>query len=444
MEVKRGHKTVGPGICKCDVAAVTLIPHWFLIVAGLILGAKGVLSSAQATGGFCTPLAPPAMSDRFQIIRRGDVGMLRERLHKAVPGVTLLLEPGVYRLGRGESIEVSTLGVVLRGLSGRREDTIIEGGNINVAINADNVMIADMTLKNARFHSVQVRGERGVTGTRFYNLHLLDAGQQFIKVSTGDGLSGRFADDGEVACSLIEYSDFSRGTDVSPPTYTNAIDILAGKGWIVRDNLIRRIRSQAGPAGPAILVWKNSQDTVIKRNIIIDSWRGIALGLMPADRFTRGGANVDYDHQNGLVENNVILAINEPADAAIENNYALNSRILHNTVYYNPRIQHTVSWSIEYRFPPTTVEFVNNLANRPIVRRRPYPLRMALQAGNITNAQEAWFEDVSRGDFHLRGNNPAIDRGVREALSEQDFDGDKRPQGTAPDPGADEHIVIDG
>jgi len=98
------------------------------------------------------------------------------------------------------------------------------------------------------------------------------------------------------------------------------VNILARKGWVIRDNVFRRIRSQAGPAGPAILVWKNSRDTVIRRNLIIDSCRGIALGLSSPNTCSRGGVNVVYDHQNGLVENNVILVLHEPDDAAIENN----------------------------------------------------------------------------------------------------------------------------
>ncbi len=74
-------------------------------------------------------------------------------------------------------------------------------------------------------------------------------------------------------------------------------------------------------------------DTEIRRNLIVDSWRGIAVGLMAPNNLSRGGANVLYDHQNGIVDNNVILALNEPADAAIENNYALNSQIQNNTIY---------------------------------------------------------------------------------------------------------------
>jgi hypothetical protein len=37
-----------------------------------------------------------------------------------------------------------------------------------------------------------------------------------------------------------------------------------------------------------------------------------------ANKRSRGGSDVEFDHQNGLVVNNVILALTEPADSAIE------------------------------------------------------------------------------------------------------------------------------
>ncbi len=151
---------------------------------------------------------------------------------------------------------------------------------------------------------------------------------------------------------------------------------------------------------------------------------------------------MQYDHQNGLVENNVILVLNEPADAAIENNYAVNSRVFHNTVYYNETIKHAVNWSIEYRFPPTTALIKNNLTNLRIIKRPPYPRQATVVAGNVTNATAAWFRDVAAGDFHLVGKALAIDRGVSLPESPEDIDGNRRPSGRAPDAGADEFTSL--
>jgi hypothetical protein len=402
------------------------------------------IASQMSAAEYCPPLTASSSGQHVKLIKAGDVPELFRQLANAQPNTTLLLSAGVYRLAPNQSFEVNTPGMTIRGESGNRQAVVIEGGSNNLSIGADDVTVANLTLRNAGYHSIQVRGEKGVSRTKIYNVHLLDAGQHFVKVSTGDGLSGKFADDGLVACSLIEYTSYSRGTGSTPPSYTNGVDILAGSGWIVRDNMFRRIRSQAGPAGPTILAWKNAVDTVVRRNVIIDSWRGIALGLSAPDRYSRGGAEMKSDHQNGLVENNVILALRESADAAIENNYALNSRIFHNSVFYHPRIKHAVNWSIEYRYLPTTVVIKNNLTNLPIIKRDPSPHHQAIIAGNVTNALESWFRDVSSADLRLVSTAPAIGRGIVLADTEDQTNTGQQVRGRTPDAGAFESEATNG
>ena len=404
----------------------------FLVITLLLLVSK------TFGANFCTPLDSPGPEQTITRIESGDVDDLLWQLRTASPDTTLSLADGVYSLASDQSLEVNVPRITIRSASGNRESVIIERGYNNISVNADNFTVANLTLRTPRFHNIQVRGESGVRYTKAYNVHLLDAGQQFVKVSTGDGTLGQFADNGLVACSLIEYTTYSSGTDITPPTYTDGVDILAGKDWVIRDNIFRRIRSKAGPAGPAILVWKNAMNTVVQRNLIIDSWRGITLGLDKPDTLSRGGSQVFYDHQNGLVENNVILALHESADAAIENNYAFNSQVFHNTVYYNETIKHAVDWSIEYRFLPTTAIIKNNLTNFPIIKRYPFPTRDAILAGNVTDAKVDWFENILADDFHLTRNVPAIDNSISITENSEDIDGNARPIGKASDAGADE------
>lgn len=382
---------------------------------------------------FCAPMRASGQGQPSLAVSGGDVRGLLHALRTAAPGTTLWLGNGTYKLGSNQSLEVNTPRITVRSALRKRDAVVIEGGYNNVSVNADDFTIADVTLRRPRYHNVQVRGEKGARRAKIYNVHLQDAGQQFVKISTGDGRGDKFADDGLVACSLFEY------TTHAPGSYTNGVDILAGDRWVVRDNVFRRIRSKQGPAGPAVLVWKNSTGTVVRRNVIIDSWRGIALGLSAPDKLSRGGVSAIYDHQDGLVENNVFLALNEPADAAIENSYAANSRIFHNTAYYDPRIKHPVYWSIEYRFPPTTAIIKNNLTNRPILKRAPEPRADAVIAGNVTEAQPDWFRDISAGDFRLKAEaRQAVDSGVPLPESESDIDGSPRPLGEASDVGAHE------
>jgi len=52
------------------------------------------------------------------------------------------------------------------------------------------------------------------------------------------------------------------------------------------------------------------------------------------------------------------------------------------------------------------------------------------------------FLDFAQADYHLGSTSAAIDNGVAAGIT-TDFDGDLRPQGPAPDLGADEVIVIE-
>ncbi len=373
--------------------------NWIPASVGNLAGLDpSVNLGAQA---YCPAMEQPATTQPIINIASGDINDLLSKISSAQSGTTLLLADGVYTLQSNQSLEINTPGLSIRSATGNREAVRIEGGYNNISVNVDEFTVADLTLSQPTYHNIQVRGEKGVDGTKIYNLHMVDAGQQFVKISAGDGTLGKFADNGLVACSRIEYTTFSKGTDVSLPSYTNGVDLLAGKGWVIRDNEFRRIRSEAGPAGPTILAWKNSIDTHIYRNLIVDSWRGISLGLSTPNTLSRGGGNVLTDHQNGIVENNVILALNEPADAAIENNYALNSHIRNNTVYYNEALSHSVNWSIEYRFEPTTVTITNNLTNFPIIVRSPLPAQEGVLVGNITDAQANWFNDIMGENYHL-------------------------------------------
>lgn len=405
----------------CVIVRIVLtIASWPLLAAVFILS---VPSAGAAGSRFCAPLAPPASGETVVIIGPGE--NLVSRVGSAAAGTTFLLQDGTYQGG----IEVNADRITIRSLSGNREAVIIEGGANNISVNADDFTVADLTLRKPdNWHCIQIRGEMGAMRPRIYNVHMVDAVQQFVKGSTNGSLSPRlFSDNGEVACSLIEY------TTKAPSDYTNGVDVLAGRGWVIRDNVFRRIRGPLGPAGPTILMWRDCMDTVVKRNVIIDCWRGIALGLSSADKNSRGGSGDLYDHQNGLVENNVILGLREPMDSAIENNYALGSKIYHNTVYRTG----TSGFSLEYRFSGTTVDLVNNLLDKPAVNRSP-GAALGTEKGTLVIGSAAWFKNLTAEDFHLADNSPALDKGVAHPETTEDIEGQLRPQGSAPDPGADE------
>jgi len=352
---------------------------------------------------------------------------LRRAVGHANPGATILLEDGVYRLD-GTRLEISVRGLVLRGRRGSRARVHILGPGMHqsmeaIYINAPNVTVADLTISQVGFHGVHVRGGEGTSGVVIHHVRILDTGQQLIKGSTAPG--DRPCRNGLVACSVLEYSDHA------PSDYTNGVDVHNGEGWVVRDNVLRRIRgprAQGWRAGPAILFWNGSRDTVVERNLLVDCYRGIALGLQQ----TRGDAPGRLDHRGGIIRRNAVGNLNSWADEAIEVNASPDVLVEHNTVLVEGR----APWSIGIRFPTASARVCNNLSNRPIVLRD--GAKAELMA-NVVEARRDWFVDAGRGDLRLaRGGLPAIDAGIpSSATGGMEGKGGKPPfSGKAADAGA--------
>ena len=360
---------------------------------------------------------------------------IRTLLEHATPGTTILLEDGEYRLDRTLDIHISD--IVLRGKRGDASRVVLRGSGINerqvgvaISVSAPRVTLADLTVGHVGYHGIQVRGETGASKAAFHNVHVIDTGQQLLKGSTaGDA---RHADDVLVACSTFGY------TSHAPGDYTNGVDVLGGKGWVIRDNLFIRIR---GPnsigyrAGAAILFWANSQNTLVERNLIIDSCRGIAFGLGPSSTpLARDGERL-FDHQGGVIRHNVICNLNPWADEGIEANSARDVRIEHNTVLVEGRL----GWSISMRFPATTGWVRNNLTNKRVTFRDGGQAQLE---NNISGARRDWFVDPVHADLRLLGSGlPAIDAAVSLPDILEDFDRNPRRAGRSPDAGAFEYVA---
>jgi hypothetical protein len=267
--------------------------------------------------------------------------VLRAPIVVAVPKVTL-------RSRRGDAAAVTLRG---RGMTG---DSV----GVGVAITASDVAVADITIRDVGYHAIQVHGERGASRFMLHNARLSDAGQQLFKVSIGDGPVQ--ANGGVVACSEFSYATSA------PSDYTNGVDILRNDGWVIRDNRFLRIRgpeAQGWRAGPTILAWAGAQDTIVERNVIVDSFRGIALGLSRQPTALRAGR--EYDHLRGIVRDNTIVNLNAWTDEAVEANDAHDVRIERNTIV----VGGTIGWSIGVRFPQASAYVGNNVMTRPVLER---------------------------------------------------------------------------
>ena len=369
-----------------------------------------------------------------QVLLVKSSGELQSALRRAPPGATVLIADGEYLLDR--SLDISVPNLVLRSRSGDRDKVTLRCGGMDeervgsaLSVSASDVTIADLTVGWVGNHGVQVRGEKGASRTVLHNLRVVDAGQQLIKGSFG--YTDQYADDCLVACSLLEY------TRHAPSDYTNGVDVLGGNNWIVRDNRFVNIRgpeSGGWKAGPAILFWANSSGTVVERNVVVDCYRGIALGIgAGVSRFARE-RDRRYDHQQGVIRNNVVVNRNEWADEGIEVNACRDVTVEHNTVLNEGKL----SWSIGLRFPMTTGRVRNNLTNRRIALRNNAKAEMS---GNVSKAQSDWFIDAENFDLRLaRPNLPAVDTATPLAGIDLDAARQPRRRGKTVDAGAYEYF----
>jgi hypothetical protein len=377
----------------------------------------------------CDPL--PLPTGRVRTVR--SAADLSDAVRNARPDSAIVLEDGIYDLSAG--LEIQAPGLIIRGRSADPTRTVIRGqgmirDSVGVAlgVGAPRVTIAHLSVGLTRFHAIQVRGEAGASSVRVYGVRLFDAGQQLLKGSFA--ANGKAADDGRVECSTFEYSDHA------PSDYTNGVDLIGTKDWVIRDNRFVRIRGpreKGSAAGPAVLVWGGSEGTIVERNVFIDCFRSIALGLGPGAFSTpREGAGL-VDHRGGLIRHNVIVNLNAWADEGIEANAAPGVRVEFNTVLTEGRL----SWSISLRFPQTSAVVRNNLTSRRIVSRDGG--RLGLD-GNVEGADRTWFIDASSGNLRLLPTaTRAIDAGVPVSDPSADFDGLPRTVDGRPDAGAFEY-----
>lgn len=368
------------------------------------------------------------------------VGGLQSAINSANSGgdKTILIADGTYNLN-DVVFFIDTAGVTVRGQSGNRDAVILdsnymEGGTSGIfRIVASNVTIADLTLKRPYQHAIHVSpgGAGDITGILIDNVHIIDPGEQAIKINadTYDNPSFR-ANNGIIQNCLMELTDIGRTKLTSPsnPCYTGGVDGHWAQNWTIRDNVIKGFWCADSLSEHGIHFWSDSVDILVERNLIYDCDRGIGFGL--GDRGNRGG----------IIRNNMIYhgPDHGVSDVGISLESSTDAQVYNNTVFH----QHSYS-AIEYRFGATTnALIVNNLTNRQISLRDGASGQVQ---NNVTNAQESWFANAAAGNLHLTGSLSGVaDSGQAVSGLADDFDQEKRPQGSGIDIGADEIVQKTG
>ncbi len=351
------------------------IPLGFFFLIVILLAGSTVLASVppalQIDNDWCEPLPAPTGN----IVNVSTVNQLRNTVNNANPGDTILVTDGTYNLD-GVYLRLDVPNISVRSQSGDREAVILNGNYITTEIFqivASDVTIADLTLREAYDHPIHVStGEEDHTlNTLIYNVHIMDPGQQAIKINPSG--SGYYTDDGTIACSHIELTDAGR-PHIRDNCYTGGIDAHQSRGWVIRDNQIEGFWCDDGLSEHGIHLWRGCRDTLIERNVLNDNARGIGLGLVtdgsgrtyPDDPCPSAVGYVD--DFGGIIRNNFIsansldlFASEDGFDCGICLWNACNAQALHNTVYTADPAS-TFS-SIEWRFPNTLAVISNNLAN---------------------------------------------------------------------------------
>jgi hypothetical protein len=382
---------------------------------------------------------PPPDPGEYEIVNVSTAQELADACWNLKSGQAIVIAPGVYDLasvdfpnGVDGRLTVGRFGaapisdIQIRGATGNPADVVIVGAGMLAPtvpfgfqiFTATDVLIADLSIGNVYYHVVSIHGEQGAARIRLYHTRLFDAGQQIVKGTQSGGIGASDV--------TIEYSEvfLSNGAvehpQGSPPgsCYTNGIDALAADAWVIRDNIIRGIRCQNGDlAGPAILLWQGSAASLVERNTILDSSRGVALGLGP------------NDHTGGIVRNNFVRWNPSAAyavDVAIYSTSS-NSKILHNTIVTHDLYQPGSSAvAIEVRFTSSAgTEVSRNLMDATLL---PRDGAAPLATDNSTSAQPSWFIDEASGNLRLRSSaTAAMDQVTVHAAVGDDFDGNPRP-----------------
>ena len=384
----------------------------FILFITMLAPTPLAATPTASTASFCPTLPGPT----GPTVTVSTEAALRAQAYSAASGTTILVQAGTYAMQ--DFVHIVHSAITLRGATGNRDDVILDFGGMTsgyfgVMVSADDVTIADLTIRNTTDHGVSIQG---VDRPVLYNLHIVDANDQLVKVNPeGDG-----SDDGLLACSLLEY------TTTAPDDYTNGISAHDAHGWTVRDNTWKRIRTSTGTPVPTILFWSSSSDTIVERNVLLDCSQGIAFG---------NSSQTGINHTGGIVRNNVIYA-SAPHDVMIEMIRSTGWLVAHNTVI-GLAPSGGLTWGMEARFSESQGTFAYNLTNMDIEHTRDGA--QGTVTGNITDAQTTWFVNPGSGDMHLRASaTPAIDHAAVLTEVPTDIDGDVRPIGTAPDVGADE------
>ncbi len=258
-----------------------------------------------------------------------DAASLRRAIDTARPGDRIVLLPGEYRLGkilirrpgtRSRPIVVTAISPDLT----RIHSDAVELFKLDAPYWIfENLDIVGADRAHHAFHIVGRADDTILRGNRIRNFHAAIKGNP----------ERRRSPDRVVIARNIFFNTGLRRT-AEPVT---VIDVVGGEDWVIRENFIADFaKGQGDRISYAAFLKGGSRRGLFERNLVICAWRhsgGRRVGLS----FGGGGSARSYrirgklEHQGGIMRNNIIMNCTEAPGIYL--NRALNSRILHNTLF---------------------------------------------------------------------------------------------------------------
>jgi hypothetical protein len=388
------------------------------------------LGSGRAAEAAAARPAPPLPAPTGTVVTVSTESQLQAAVSALKSNTTIVIAAGTYTLTGTLYVNGTFTNVGLRGATGNADDVVLAGPGMTscnqgagvgacalpfgiwVGGNVQGITIANLTVRDLPFSPINLNA--GTQTPHIYNVRLVNAGQQFLK-SDPDG-NGGGVNDGLVEYAVIEYDT------TSLTSYTNGVDVHTGQNWIIRNSLFRNIQAPAGQglAGPAILMWNGSTNSLAEGNTFINCQREIAFGLI--ERVT------PHDQSGGVIRNNFIYRQSGlTADVGIGVFDSPDTQVLQNTLL----LSGTYPNAVEYRFVETTgVLIENNLSDGAYSARDG---ATGTVASNSSQAMASMFVNPAAGDLHLKA---AATKAPVLANAPLDWDGQTRLSST--DLGADQ------
>lgn len=196
------------------------------------------------------------------------------------------------------------------------------------------------------FHIVGEASHVTLTGNVLRDFHAT------IKINGTPG--NHYPDEG-----LIEGNDLYNARARATAAPVTLIDLVAGSGWIVRDNYLADLAKNGGDFTSYGLFMKGHSDHgLIERNLVIGAREVATPGARVGLSLGGGGTDTPFcrhqtcavEHSAGIIRNNIVL---NGSDVGIYLNRASHTLGAHNTLL--------MTTGIDVRFPTSSATVLNNV-----------------------------------------------------------------------------------